>query len=98
MTNEQLKKQRNELLAALGDCLEIIEAEYDNDPEPEDLPSWKRVIEAAREAIAKATSDNHIVDYSHLAEPQEDEDLDDDGIPMPRDLPYPEAGLPEHTD
>ena len=67
-------------IAALPDLLAIVDllSRYTE----LDHPHFYSLILKAREAIANAT------------EPQEDEDLDDDGIPMPRDLPYPEAGLP----
>ena len=42
-----------DLLSALHDLLEIVEAEYADDPEPGDLASWDRAIKAARAAIAK---------------------------------------------
>ena len=43
------------LLDACHLRLEIVEFEYENDPEPEDLPSWKEAIDQARAAIAAAT-------------------------------------------
>lgn len=42
-----------ELWDALHDLLDIVQAEYADDPEPEDLPSWKRAIEKADAVIAK---------------------------------------------
>ena len=75
MTYEQLKKQHDDLLDALGDM--IVQFQENEQYSDDDA----KVVAYAREAIAKAT------------DPQEDEDLDDDGIPMHRDLPYPEAGL-----
>lgn len=44
----------DDLLSAVHDLLEIVQAEFDDDPEPEDLPSWKRTIDQANAAIAKA--------------------------------------------
>lgn len=45
-----------DLLDALHDCLAIVQDEYDDDDEQDTIPSWKRAIDAARAAIAKATS------------------------------------------
>lgn len=42
------------LLRACTALLSIVEAEYEDDPEKEDLGSWKRAIEQARKAIDKA--------------------------------------------
>lgn len=55
MANARLIAAAPDLLEALHDCLTIVQDEYDEDPEPEDLTSWKRAIDAARAAIAKAT-------------------------------------------
>lgn len=52
--NAQLIAAAPELLEVCRDLLEIVEFEYANDPEPEDLTSWKRAIKAARALIAKA--------------------------------------------
>ena len=43
------------LLEALFSVLAIVEDEYADDPEPEDLTSWKRAIEDANAAIKAAT-------------------------------------------
>lgn len=53
--NARLIAAAPDLLEALHDCLTIVQDEYDEDPEPEELTSWKRAIDAARAAIAKAT-------------------------------------------
>jgi hypothetical protein len=53
--NQRLMIAAPDLLAALHECLTIVQDEYDEDPEPDDLTSWKRAIDAARAAIAKAT-------------------------------------------
>lgn len=44
----------DDLLKACMALLSIVEAEYEDDPEKEDLGSWKRAIEQARKAINKA--------------------------------------------
>ena len=44
----------HELLETTRELLDIVEFEYANDPEREDLTSWKRAIDSARAAIAKA--------------------------------------------
>ncbi|MGX7703838.1 Lar family restriction alleviation protein [Methylobacterium sp. Gmos1] len=41
-----------ELEAALEALLEIVEAEFEADPEPEDLTSWEKAILAGRAALA----------------------------------------------
>lgn len=55
--NAQLVAASPDLLSALQDCLQIVQDEYDEDPEHDDLTSWKRAIDAARFAITKATCD-----------------------------------------
>ena len=52
--NNLLLDAAPELLDSLHQTLDIVEAEYASDPEPEDLPGWARAIEKARAAIAKA--------------------------------------------
>lgn len=44
LINKQLRE-------ALGEILPIIEDEYAHDPEPEDIPSWKRAIDKGNEAL-----------------------------------------------
>lgn len=46
----------NALVASLELLLGIVESEYEADPEPDDLPSWKEAIETARSVIAKSQS------------------------------------------
>jgi hypothetical protein len=41
------------LASALAECLAIVEAEYAEDPEPEDLPSWRRAIDGAHRALRR---------------------------------------------
>lgn len=43
-----------ELLKSCQELLSELEAEYEADPEREDLTMWKRIITAAHEVIAKA--------------------------------------------
>lgn len=55
--NQKLKEHNADLLDVLlvaHDLLDIVQSEYNNDPEPEDLPSWKRLIKQAEKAIEKA--------------------------------------------
>ena len=59
--HEELKKQRNELLDALVECLDALHR--CDVQKSRDLRALRSTI---RQAVAKATSDNHIVDYSHL--------------------------------
>ena len=47
MTNEE----REKINAALRSLIDIIEFELENDPEPEDLPSWKEALSRGNEAI-----------------------------------------------
>jgi hypothetical protein len=37
--------------SALGELLSIVEDEFKHDPEPEDLPSWRRALENGNEAL-----------------------------------------------
>lgn len=51
---KRMRESAPELLDACEQLLSIVEAEYEDDPEREDLVSWKRAIEQARKAINKA--------------------------------------------
>lgn len=44
----------DDLIAAITALLDIIEPEYEADPERDDLESWKRAIDEAQEALARA--------------------------------------------
>lgn len=52
--NAALVAEAPALLESCMQLLSIVEAEYEDDPEREDLVSWKRAIEQARKAINKA--------------------------------------------
>lgn len=45
---------KSDLIDATKRLLSIVEFEFEHDPEPEDLPSWKAAIEDAKSAIAHA--------------------------------------------
>lgn len=52
--DQRLLKAAPELLVCCRRLLEIVEAEYDADPEPEDLDTWRAAIQLASDCIVKA--------------------------------------------
>jgi hypothetical protein len=47
VTQEEIEQVQQ----ALTELLSIVEFEYERDPEPEDLPSWKRAIDKGNDAV-----------------------------------------------
>jgi hypothetical protein len=54
MWMETESKLIGQLEASCSDLLDIVEFEYDADPERVDLVSWRRAMSKARKAIIKA--------------------------------------------